>query len=289
MSRLLRGLFIAFISDIAYSLHISEIRVPKHVVTGADAQLECRYDLGGDALYSVKWYKDGNEFYRYVPRDMPPAQVFKLPGVHVVLGNSTDSVVSLRGVDLLSSGRYKCEVSGEAPLFQTVSDHGSMLVVYLPDKEPTITGGRAKYQIGDWVSLNCTSGRSKPAVELDWYINGEEAKVGTLRKYNVILSGREGLETSTLGLTFRVDHNHFRHGDMKLKCVARMFSMYWRSNEESVQGDRPLKAPVLESRETVVERNSRAESVKASSTRTIYVSSLLYLVVLSFTVILFSR
>uniref|UniRef100_T1GXX5 Ig-like domain-containing protein n=1 Tax=Megaselia scalaris TaxID=36166 RepID=T1GXX5_MEGSC len=57
---------------------------------------------------------------------MPPAQVFKLPGVHVVLGNSTDSIVSLRGVDLVSSGRYKCEVSGEAPLFQTVSDHGSM-------------------------------------------------------------------------------------------------------------------------------------------------------------------
>lgn len=54
-------------------------------------------------------------------------------------------------------------------------------------------------------------------MELDWYINGEEAKQGTLRRYNVIMSGREGLETSTLGLTFRVDHNHFRHGDMKLK------------------------------------------------------------------------
>lgn len=88
------------------------------------------------------------------------------------------------------------------------------------------------------------------------------------------------------------------------QCVARMFSMYWRSNEESVQGDRPLKAPVLESRETVVERNSRAESVKgtslmdsfvllannifydnaASSTTSIYATSLLYLVVLSSTI-----
>lgn len=77
-------LFLLF-TDLTNSLHISEIRVPKHVVTGADAQLDCRYDLGGDALYSVKWYKDGNEFYRYVPRDMPPAQVFKLPGVHVVV------------------------------------------------------------------------------------------------------------------------------------------------------------------------------------------------------------
>lgn len=81
-----RDFFFSFLfTDFTHSLHISEIRVPKHVVTGADAQLECRYDLGGDALYSVKWYKDGNEFYRYVPRDMPPAQVFKLPGVHVVV------------------------------------------------------------------------------------------------------------------------------------------------------------------------------------------------------------
>lgn len=47
------------------------------------ARLECHYDLDGEALYSVKWYKDGNEFYRYVPRDMPPAQVFPLPGVSV--------------------------------------------------------------------------------------------------------------------------------------------------------------------------------------------------------------
>jgi hypothetical protein len=39
--------------------------------------------LDDEILYSVKWYKDGNEFYRYVPRDMPPAQVFPLPGVTV--------------------------------------------------------------------------------------------------------------------------------------------------------------------------------------------------------------
>jgi hypothetical protein len=36
-----------------------------------------------EALYSVKWYKDGNEFFRYVPRDMPPVQIFALPGVTV--------------------------------------------------------------------------------------------------------------------------------------------------------------------------------------------------------------
>lgn len=45
------------------------------------------------------------------------------------LHNSTDSTVVLENVNLSTSGRYRCEVSGEAPSFQTVSDHGDMIVV----------------------------------------------------------------------------------------------------------------------------------------------------------------
>jgi hypothetical protein len=37
--------------------------------------------------------------------------------------------VVLDNVNLASSGRYRCEVSAEAPSFQTVSDHGDMIVV----------------------------------------------------------------------------------------------------------------------------------------------------------------
>lgn len=47
----------------------------------------------------------------------------------VQLHNSTDALVVLNDVTLQSSGRYRCEVSGEAPSFQTVSDHGDMVVV----------------------------------------------------------------------------------------------------------------------------------------------------------------
>lgn len=37
---------------------------------------------------------------------------------------------------------------------------------------------------------------------------------------------------------------------MKLKCLATVATVYWRSNEESVQGDKPQKARVMESRGT---------------------------------------
>lgn len=62
---------------------MTEVRIPKHIMRHEDAALGCKYDLDGESLYSVKWYKDGFEFYRYVPRDKPPAQIFPLPGVDV--------------------------------------------------------------------------------------------------------------------------------------------------------------------------------------------------------------
>jgi len=42
-----------------------------------------------EKLYSVKWYKDGHEFYRYLPRDHPPATLFPLPGINVDVRNET--------------------------------------------------------------------------------------------------------------------------------------------------------------------------------------------------------
>lgn len=124
----------------------------------------------------------------------------------------------LRDVTLQSSGRYRCEVSAEAPSFQTVSDHGDMVVVALPEEGPKITGGLPRYQIGDWVHVNCSSGRSKPATTLSWYINGDLVTERMLLiPYSPFVTGREGLETSTLGLKFQVRHKHFKKGDMKLK------------------------------------------------------------------------
>lgn len=36
-----------------------------------------------EALYSVKWYKDNEEFYRYVPKANPPQNSYKVEGVRV--------------------------------------------------------------------------------------------------------------------------------------------------------------------------------------------------------------
>ena len=62
------------------------------------------------------------------------------------------------------------------------------------------------------------------------------------------------METSTLGLRFKVKEKHFRSsGDLKLKCTATIATIYWKSNEESVQGVQSQSALVSESRSS---RNS---------------------------------
>lgn len=48
------------------------------------------------------------------------------------------------------------------------------LCLALPEEGPRITGGRPRYQVGDTVRVNCTSGSSKPAAQLVWFINGEQ-------------------------------------------------------------------------------------------------------------------
>lgn len=65
------------------SLRFTEIRVPNHTVRNSTVRLECFYDMEGDDLYSIKWYKDGHEFFRYSPAELPPIKVFPMAGVSV--------------------------------------------------------------------------------------------------------------------------------------------------------------------------------------------------------------
>ena len=68
------------------------------------------------------------------------------------------------------------------------------------------------------------------------YINGEEATPSMLVKFPVSQDTRGGL-TSVLGLKLRVKEKTFSPaGDIKIKCTATIHTIYWKSNEESLQG-----------------------------------------------------
>ena len=59
--------------------------------------LSCFFKLGwGEKVYTVNWYRNGHEFYRYSPGEDPRIQTFSQPGIFVDVSN----------VDLLMSWEY---------------------------------------------------------------------------------------------------------------------------------------------------------------------------------------
>lgn len=59
------------------------ISVPQYRLPGESALMRCDFELGNDTLYSLKWYKDMEEFYRFVPRAKPKTSWYEVDGIHV--------------------------------------------------------------------------------------------------------------------------------------------------------------------------------------------------------------
>lgn len=71
------------ISDLSLGLRDVRVTIPSAVRKGEKAHLICNYDLEGDTLYSVKWYKGRREFYRYTPKETPSMKIFSQVGINV--------------------------------------------------------------------------------------------------------------------------------------------------------------------------------------------------------------
>ena len=69
--------------DLTEGIRILGLRIPQHATKGENVKMECMYDLESDKLYSIKWYRNGNEFYRYIPSDKPRTTIFNRPGINV--------------------------------------------------------------------------------------------------------------------------------------------------------------------------------------------------------------
>ncbi|XP_042217424.1 cell adhesion molecule 4-like [Homarus americanus] len=225
-------LLIVFGSSAA--LEIQEVQVPRYKVRGSRAELSCRYTLANATLYSLKWYKGDKLFYQYIPANNVTKNTFNVAGVNIDVGSSTGEMVVLQDLELATSGTYRCEVITEAPLFITRFGQGNMTVIDLPESAPVLDGARTSYQLGERVVVNCTSLYSKPAATLQWYINDHLVTQANLLKRYKLQKERDGLETAVLGLTFVTARSHFPRGEMRLKCVAKIATVYFQSQETSV-------------------------------------------------------
>ncbi|XP_066948632.1 cell adhesion molecule 2-like [Macrobrachium rosenbergii] len=212
--------------------------VPSLAVFGGEVLMTCEFDLEGDQLYSVKWYKANREFYRYVPAEKPSIQYFPTPGINVVSERSNQHQVTLSEVNLNTTGRYKCEVLAEAPHFRTLAKSNSLKVYALPDGNPEVVGGQHQYRPGDFVNLTCKAPKSIPATTLQWFINDQQVPQDYLRQYHSPADS-EGRVSSQLGLQFTAQASHFDQGRVVMKCAADLHPLY----NENVQHESIVVAP----------------------------------------------
>lgn len=65
-------------------LNMVEVKVPAYKLKGESAVLECVFELEGfENLYAVKWYRENEEFYRWVPKFKPSQISYKVDGIRI--------------------------------------------------------------------------------------------------------------------------------------------------------------------------------------------------------------
>ncbi|XP_037516318.1 uncharacterized protein LOC119393398 [Rhipicephalus sanguineus] len=226
-------------------LRLLEMSAPSAAIHGRGMWLNCSFDLESDELYSVKWYKNDTEFYRYIPRDRPPAQNYDLPGVVVDMARSREGHVFISSVNLSTEGNYRCEASAEAPSFQTVVQEKEVKVFVIPEHPPTIRGTRAKYGVGERVDVSCRAPYSLPAAKLVWLVNDQEVPFTDVRELETLYDS-EGLQSSGAVLSFTLRPHHMAGSWLRLKCVSVISEVYLTSSEELIVGDTEPSIPYPE-------------------------------------------
>ncbi|CAF4900884.1 unnamed protein product [Pieris macdunnoughi] len=214
MFRIVCLCFLVFHLKVSHTLQIIAISVPSMKQRGESVTLTCDYDLEGGKLYSVKWYRDNEEFYRYMPRLRPPQHAHRLEGVKVDLERSSARRVHLRDLTLKSRGLYRCEVSEEAPSFHSAQSEAFMEVYYFSRENPRIVGHERIYELHEPLDVNCTSAKAFPAPALEWQMDGHMVSDRSLLIEYDPEPIPQGFYISTLGLRAQARPH------MRVRCIA---------------------------------------------------------------------
>ncbi|XP_064105967.1 uncharacterized protein LOC135215337 [Macrobrachium nipponense] len=210
-------------------LQITGIGVPSTAFSGDKVRLTCSFDLHGDELYSLTWWKDEKMFFNFVPKNARPKNVYQTPGITVDEQRSNLHEVILSRVDHRASGKLKCEVLAES--FEQDTMVKNMTVIDLPTRGPTIIGFRGNYQVGDLLLLNCSCPPSYPTTTLSWHINGNLASRETV----IVFPGESdsmGRKASLSGLQMWLRSEHFTGGQgLLLRCTASILDLYRKSTD----------------------------------------------------------
>ncbi|XP_069175178.1 uncharacterized protein [Procambarus clarkii] len=194
------------------------VDVPQFAFAGGEATLSCTYDLRSTRLYSLKWYHNGTEFYRYVPteRNRPinikPSHKFS---VTEVFRNEHRVTLSLTRLAVSASGDYRCEVIAEHPSFRTEAATAVMTVLREPLAPPVLVGAREIYEPSELIKIGCQPRQplyDGHAPTLQWFLEGSQVGSEWVTPYG------NALQPGFAGLSLHVPGEQFTCSTEKNKC-----------------------------------------------------------------------
>lgn len=238
-----------------------DFKMPDEAAVGSSIELRCEWRILGESnLYSVKWYKDDHEFFRYLPDSNQRTQIFPRPGVKVETRPNTEQRwIKLKDLVLQSSGQYKCEVSTEAPSFATTYQTANLTVISPPERGPEITGLSSHYAVGENVTANCSAWPSVPKANLRWTINGEPVSLENTVQHPPLMPMSNGNIPNSLGLRLMIEPRHFTNGlQVKIKCITKVGSHVFEVERKV------MKAYVNNQRLSAGDIHAAAHSIHAS-------------------------
>ncbi|XP_044018222.1 uncharacterized protein LOC122858991 isoform X2 [Aphidius gifuensis] len=223
------------------------VDIPEAVAVGSTVNLTCRYDLQGDVLYAVKWYKGKDEFYRYLPKEMPPISTFGDFKHKIIESRSDAHKVTLVDVTSDLDGKYKCEVTNDLPNFHTLQTSKYMHVAHLPVGGPEVLVEKQRYAVGEIVKANCTTPSGNPPANITWTVNGHLLNSTILKN---IQAENDNFSSTYALLEYEITQDSYRNGRVQITCHANVFQLYKRDASIHIDEEKPRLASVLGTRDS---------------------------------------
>lgn len=203
-----------------------KIHVPPFGQVGSTVRLDCSHDLGNAATKTIRWFKDGQEFYRFASGEKPSLRTFDVEGMNVNMFESNASSVYLEELGASAAGTYSCEASSETPLFHSTAGGELVIAERLP-ATPRISA----VIIGDTVRLSCISVRSKPSPRLSLFVNGQLVNNTTTR----LKVDPDGLSVVSARATFELGEENEDGDYVRVRCEALFSDAFAATVEENVR------------------------------------------------------
>jgi len=275
-------IFLALLSS-SGSLTLTSLEFPSHVMLGQSMNMKCSFTKDPtQQIDSIKWYKDGREFFRLHPNmkinNENHRKQFQTAGVKIdynttsyhTLPQSGQHTVSLVNTKLSTSGVYRCQITEAQAPFHTEQQDKNLTIIIQPEKgSPRISVSKSVVSLGQEAIVECWSDRSKPAADLQFFINGNRVPGEKVDDLEIFSESDGQLETSYRKMRFTVRENHLSASSLVVKCNANIGEAYWQTSDATIQ--------IIGKPSYMLESRSNSNSVIGKSTTIILVISLIIL------------